>query len=171
MISLFNQLSAKGTKIVDCRLISHSTTECKPYSTKFLRTKEILDYEKSTKLIIVKNLPLPIAKTSKIEVVSVEDMIDRYVKIHDPIRFSTYYTHEDLQVIARINQKNLQAKKYPRYSVKRGDSLSTIAKRYNISSDNILEWNNIKNISLLKPSQQIIIPINKSNFISLTKKY
>jgi len=166
------QLSAKSNKIVDCRLISPSTTECKPYSTKFLRTKESIDYDKGSKLIIVKNLPSPVErKRSKIRVISVEDMIQRYVKVYDPIRFSTHYTDEELKVIARINQKEAQAKAYPIYRIKKGDTLSRVAKRYNITTEHILEWNSIDNISKIKLNQNIIIPIDKKEFKRLTAVY
>ena len=170
LISSLSQLSARSHKIVDCRFISPSTTECKPYSTKFLRTKEVVDYEKSTKLIISKTLPTPITKR-KIKIVSAEDMIEEYVKVYDPIRFSTKYTNEELEVIARIHQKEARAKEYPLYKVKKGDSIYKIAKIYGITADDILEWNSIKNISLLKLNQQIIIPIDKNKFASLAKKY
>ena len=171
LISSFSQLSAKSNKIVDCRLITPSTTECKPYSTKFLRTKKIIDYDKNSKLIIVKNLPLPTPKKRKMEVISVEDMIEKYVRIHDPIRFSSQYTNEELKIIERIHQKELKAKEYPLYKVKKGDSIYKISKIYRITVNDILEWNNIKDISLLKKNQQIIIPIDKKSFKSLTKKY
>jgi 3D (Asp-Asp-Asp) domain-containing protein len=170
-LTLINQLSAKSNKIVDCRLISPSTTECKPYSTKFIITKKIKQFDSNNRLIISKNLPSPSSKKIKIKVVSVEDMIEKYVKVYDPIRFSTHYTSEELKVIARIHQKEDRAKSFPKYRVKKGDSLFVIAKRYNMDTDKILEWNDIEDISKLKLNQEIIIPIEKQKFSKLTKVY
>jgi len=171
LISSLNQLSAKSNKIVDCRLITPSTTECKPYSTKLLRTKKIIDYNKSSKLITVKNIPLVNSEEKKIEIISVEDMIEKYVTIHNPIRYSSQYTNEELKIIERIHQKNFQAKKYPIYKVKKGDSIYKISKIYGMTKDDILKWNNLKDISMLQRGQDIIIPIDKNRFKSLTRKY
>ena len=171
LISLINQLSAKGNKIVDCRLISPSTTECKPYSTKFIITKKIVKYDSNVKLIISKTPPTPTSKDIKIKVVSVEDMIEKYVKVYDTIRFSTHYTPEELKIIARIHQREDRAKSFPEYRVKRGDTLFMIAKRYKLSTEKILEWNDIENISKLKLNQKIIIPIKKNRFSKLTEYY
>jgi 3D (Asp-Asp-Asp) domain-containing protein len=103
--------------------------------------------------------------------VSVEDMIEKYVKVYDSIRFSTHYTQEELKSIARIHQREDRAKSFPKYRVKRGDTLFMIAKRYKLSTEKILEWNDIENISRLKLNQKIIIPIKQNRFSKLTEDY
>jgi len=154
-LTLINQLSAKSNKIVDCRLISPSTTECKPYSTKFILTKDKIAPKEEI----------------NIKVISVDDMVEKYVKIYDPIRNSTHYTVEELKIIARIHQREDRAKNFPRYRVKKGDNLFVIAKRYKIDTEKILEWNEIENISKLKLNQEIIIPLEQNRFSKLTKAH
>lgn len=44
-----------------------------------------------------------------------------------------------------------------RYAIKRGDSLSSVAKRYNVTSQDIMEWNNIDYVDYIKVGQILII--------------
>jgi LysM repeat protein len=71
--------------IVDCRVITGSISKCNPYSLKFVKAKEI-EYEKDRhKLIVEKTLPVPPKKSLK--VISTEEMIEKYVKIEEPVRY------------------------------------------------------------------------------------
>lgn len=56
------------------------------------------------------------------------------------------------------------------YSVMPGDSLYKIAKDYNTTIENILKFNNIANINLIYPGQQIIIPMSPPEAIIHTVK-
>ncbi len=70
---------------VDCKSATGVVTVCNPYSFKFLRAKSV-KYEKSKqKLIVEKTLPVPAKK--RVKVISVLDMVDKYVKIEEPIRY------------------------------------------------------------------------------------
>ncbi len=71
--------------IVDCRVVTGGITECNPYSHKFIKAKEIKYKKDRQKLIVAKTLPVP-PKTS-IKVISVEDMIEKYLKINESVRF------------------------------------------------------------------------------------
>lgn len=82
---LLENSAAKAKVIVDCRVATGGITECNPYSQKFVKAKEIKYKKDRQKLIVVKTLPVP-PKTS-IKVISVEDMIEKYVKIQEPVRF------------------------------------------------------------------------------------
>ena len=77
-------LSAKH--LVDCRVITGGTTECNPYSTRLLRAKEVSYDINKQKLIVTKTLPVP-AKKPKMRVVSVADMIEKYVHVDEPMRY------------------------------------------------------------------------------------
>ena len=60
------------------------------------------------------------------------------------------------------------------YIVKRGDTLSKIAKNYGTTVESIAKLNNIKNINLIYTGQRLIIPVDKntqSNYITYTVKY
>ncbi len=70
---------------VECRAVTGTLSKCTPYSEKFIKAKEI-EYDKDRhKLIVEKTLPVPPKKSLK--VISVEDMIEKYVKIEEPVRY------------------------------------------------------------------------------------
>ncbi|MEA3491837.1 MAG: LysM peptidoglycan-binding domain-containing protein [Campylobacterota bacterium] len=84
--------NAENKKLVDCRLITSKTTECKPYPSKFMYTAKLslerdFDDRGSDRLIISKRLP-PLPKPKLLKVVSVEDMIENHYKVLDSVRFS-----------------------------------------------------------------------------------
>ncbi len=54
------------------------------------------------------------------------------------------------------------------YTVKKGDSLSKIASRFNVSMENILNENNLKS-HVLRANQKVIIPINNRNGARIAK--
>ena len=78
--------TATAKSIIDCRVVIGGITECNPYGTKFLKAKEIVYEVDRQKLIREKILPVP-EKKSFVKVVSVEDMIERYVKVQECVRF------------------------------------------------------------------------------------
>ncbi len=75
---------AKGA--VECNIVTSGTKECNPYSLRFVKTKEVKYDLNRKKLIVTKTLPVP-KKKSSVQVVSVEDMIEKYVKVEDSMRF------------------------------------------------------------------------------------
>ncbi len=173
---------AKSQKMVDCRLISHTTTECKPYSTKFIMTKAIATYNTSPKLIIQKQAPLPIE--SSITVVSVEDMIEKHIEVLEPIRYIADKKREIViegnlseiipTVIALPSKEEIKqekAKKYPKYKVQKGDSLHHIAKRFNMNIKKLLAWNTLEDKSKIKYGQEITIPVMPQKFKLLNYRY
>ncbi len=80
---LFESLLAKSQ--VDCKVVTGTVTQCNPYSFKFLKAKQVKYDKDRQKLIIDKTLPLP--PKPKTRVISVVDMIEKYVKIEEPIRY------------------------------------------------------------------------------------
>ena len=173
---------AKSQKMVDCRLISHTTTECKPYSTKFIMTKAITTYDTSPKLIIQRQLPLPVE--SSITVVSVEDMIEKNIEVLEPIRYIAEKPRERViegnlskiipTVMALPSKEELRkqkAKKYPKYKVQKGDSLHYIAKRFDMDIKKLLLWNTLEDKSKIILGQEIIIPVMPQKFKLLNYKH
>ncbi|HIP28911.1 MAG TPA: hypothetical protein EYG82_07035, partial [Sulfurovum sp.] len=71
--------------IVDCRAIIGGTKECNPYGKKLLRATEINYARDKKKLIISKTMPVP--EKFKFKIISVEDLIERYIKVEDSLRF------------------------------------------------------------------------------------
>ena len=82
----FILLEVANAKAVECKLITGGTRECNPYSSRFVKAKEVKYDLDRKKLIMTKTLPVP-EKQSSVQVVSVEDMIERYVKVEDSMRF------------------------------------------------------------------------------------
>ena len=50
------------------------------------------------------------------------------------------------------------------YTIKSGDNLSSIAKKYGVSLDQIKSWNNISNVNVIQVGQKITIYTNSSSF-------
>ena len=78
-------VSASAKNKIDCRVVTSQITECNPYSSKLLIAKEIEYRKDERKLIVVKTLPVP--KKTSVKVISVIDMLEKYVKIEAPIRY------------------------------------------------------------------------------------
>ena len=70
---------------VDCKAVTGTVTQCNPYSFKFLKAKKVTYGKNRQKLIVDKTLPLP--PKPKTRVISVVDMIEKYVEIDEPIRY------------------------------------------------------------------------------------
>jgi LysM repeat protein len=86
---------------VDCRVVTGGTSQCNQYTLKLIRAKEIGYASDTKKLIISKTLPVP--KKIKIKVISVADMIEKYVKVEDSLRFkSTYKKPLNVKVIKKL---------------------------------------------------------------------
>ena len=78
---------ANAKDIVDCRVVTGGTTECNPFGSKLLHAKEVHYDADRKKLIISKTLPV----LKKIKIISVPDILEKYVKIEDSLRFKRIY--------------------------------------------------------------------------------
>jgi len=72
--------------------------------------------------------------------------------------------------IVKIPQDNLSAADYALHIVKKGETLWTIARQYNLTMDSILTTNNITNPELIYIGQQIKIPSYKNVTATPEKK-
>ncbi len=199
-------------KVVDCRIVTGGTTECNPYSSRFVKAKEVKYDLDRKKLIVVKTLPVPKEKAS-IKVVSVADMIERYVKVEDSMRFKgseksplardaidekhkiqarkqKIYTRiekirlerkkllekmqkfkeekekkrlDALKLAEEEKKKVLEKKRREEgiYVVEEGDSLSTIAAKFNMKTNVLRELNNMKKSSMLRIGKKLTIPYSQ----------
>ncbi len=77
---------ATAKAVVECNIVTGGTRECNPYSSRFVKAKEVKYDLDRKKLIVTKTLPIP-EKKSSVKVISVEDMIEKYVKVEDSMRF------------------------------------------------------------------------------------
>jgi len=90
---LFTALCAKDKKIVECRLLTSSITECNPYPSRFVYTENLAYGMHKHKLIISKTLP-KLKKPKIVKVISVEDMIERNLKVLEPVRYRNRHLSE-----------------------------------------------------------------------------
>lgn len=176
--------------VIDCRVVTGIITECNPYGAKFLKAKKIVYDVGTQKLIRVKTLPVPPQKRS-MRVISVADMIEKYVKIEEPIRFKgseptpvtiTVITEplvaekieekiEEIQVCevpASIEQEILERTPAEKpqvsegtYIVVRGDALSRIAKKFGLKTKVLANYNNLKNKLTLRVGQKLKLPFDQ----------
>jgi membrane-bound lytic murein transglycosylase D len=70
-----------------------------------------------------------------------------------PVRQTVDFSHEGRTTHASAKKGNYS--KY--YTVKKGDTLDALAKRFNVSTKLLTTWNNLKNKVALKPGRRIII--------------
>ena len=74
-------------------------------------------------------------------------------KLLVPVRQTVDFGHEGRAAHAPVKKGTFA--KY--YTVKKGDTLAAVAKRFNVSARLLSTWNNLKNKVALKPGRRIII--------------
>lgn len=164
--------------IVDCRVIVGGTTVCNPYGSKLIKAKEIRYDRDKKKLIISKTMPSP--EKFQMKIISVEDLIERYIKIEDPLRFKLLSEEvlkaSDIKVKKKVlvKEKYLRKKeekkkqkveriiiRYGKYTVSKGDRFNTIAKKFTMTKKELLRVNLIDQKSPLKIGQKLRIPLEQ----------
>jgi len=106
-IVVLTYASAGEKRLVDCRLITPKTTECKPYPSKFMYTEKLTYDDSEHKLIISKTLPTG-PKPKLIKVINVEDMIEKHLEVLDPVRFSGSQPSPFRESVAEIEQERVK---------------------------------------------------------------
>ncbi|PTB83612.1 hypothetical protein C9926_02020 [Sulfurovum lithotrophicum] len=148
-------------------------TECNPYGEKLHHVKEVVYDIDRQKLIIEKTLPTP-KKKSFLKVISVQEMIEKYVKIDKPVRF-TGSDSESVSitvVVEPLDVKKVESikeeistipeeKTFGTYIVVKGDALSKIAKKLGLKTKKLMTLNKLKNSSTLRIGQKLKIPLEQ----------
>ena len=190
LLSCFLLETVAAKAVIDCRVVTGVITECNPYGAKFLKAKEIVYDIDSQKLIRVKTLPVPEKKYS-MRVISVADMIEKYVKIYEPMRFKgsektpvTITVIQEPLVVENIEEKieEIQVCEVPpsieqevlertladkpqtsegQYIVVRGDGLIRIAKKFGLKTKVLANYNNLKTKSTLRIGQKLKLPFDQ----------
>ncbi|PHS31085.1 MAG: hypothetical protein COA92_08810 [Sulfurovum sp.] len=163
---LFEFAYAKG--IADCRVIVGGTTECNPYGSKLIWAKEVKYDKDSKKLIISKTLPVP--EKPKVKIISVAELIERYVKVENPLRFAL--PPEDTSVkktaVSDVFDKNVTVTEgnvtkqkilLSNYTVVSGDVLSKIANKFYLKTRELMHFNHLDKKSKLKIGKILKIPL------------
>lgn len=150
--------SSYALSIVDCRVVTKSKELCNPYTAQLIYVKEIAYDIDRKKLIMQKSLPLP--KVSRVKVISVSEMIDDYIDIQDSVRFEGT---EDISIedIEDSNQTQAKKPKYGKYSIVSGDTLSTIASRFDMKTKELKRFNSISGNMPLRIGQELKLPFKQ----------
>ena len=152
---IFSATLASAKPTVDCRVLTGDMTQCNPYGQKLHYIKKVVYDVDRLKLIIDKTLPMPEKK--RVKVISVQDMLVQYEKVEAPMRFKKADA-EPQKVIADTNTSLKNKKIKPIiYEVVRGDSLSKIAKKFNLEPRVLAQMNDIRFQSTLRVGQKLTI--------------
>jgi len=190
--------------VVDCRVITGGTTmECNPYSVRLIRAKEVVYDKNKQKLIVTKTLPLP-GKKPKMKIITVADMIEKYVKVEDSMRYRSsydmafektiegsprltkqqreeqkrkevveriealkqYLEYKRLEKVRLAEQKQKEAEEERQkhqgyYTISRGDTLSTIAAKYGIKTKDLVALNQIEESGNIRIGKKLLIPFSQ----------
>jgi len=177
--------TAVAKPVIDCRVAIGDITECNPYGSKLLQSKEVVYDLDRKKLIRVKTLPVPEEKRF-MRVVSVQEMVDKYVTIEDSKRFKgseispikTALEKEPLDekikkvevcevdsvIKKEILEKTPSEKPqiiYGHYKVVRGDALSKIAKKFGFKTKELAKMNGLKTKATLRVGQKLKLPFEQ----------
>lgn len=91
--------------------------------------------------------------------------VQEIAQINEIQNVNLIYPGQVLRIVTNtsINGRETNSTGKTYYTIKRGDTLSRIARKYAISVQNIVEWNNILNPNLIYPGQTLILYENNSN--------
>jgi len=178
LLALITVSSIKAQALIDCRVVTGGISECNPYGKRLHHVKKVSYELDSQKLIIVKNLPVP--KKAFVKVISVEDMIEKYVHIEAPIRF-VGSDSDTLQVEVlnktvekKIDITGLSPKipalpievedepNYGKYCVASGDVLSKLAKKFGFSVKDLAQMNDMTPKSILRIGKKLKLPLEQA---------
>ena len=166
---------ASARSFMDCRVVTGNVTECNPYGARLHKVKKVNYDLDRQKLIIDKTLPVP--KNTYVKVISVADMIEKYVKVEDSMRFKgSKLTPVTVTVVKDIVKKEL-IKLPPKillpekaitleitegvYVVLSGDVLSKIAKKFGLKTKKLAQINGLKTKSTLHVGQKLKLPFDQ----------
>ncbi len=175
----FGTVTAKP--MIDCRVGTGDITECNPYGKRFHIAQEI-SYDNDRKsLIIVKTLPTP--QKHIVKVISVEEMIGKYIHYEESIRFKgteptplkITVVEEPIEPMLIEEKKVLIEKKIAEIHVKKksptvqgtyrivsGDSFSRIAKKFGLETTEIAKFNGLNQNSTLRIGQKLKLPFDQT---------
>jgi len=183
--------TASAKAVIDCRVVTGGVTECYPYGAKLLKAKEIVYDHDRQKLIRVKTLLAP-EKKSFMRVISVADMIEKYVKVEDSLRFKgsektpLKVTVVEKPLVAEVIEEKIEEiqvcevtpgiaqdvlkdsdPKYGEYIVVKGDVLSRVAKKFGLKTKELATLNDFKSKSTLCVGRKLKLPFEQKMINSI----
>jgi len=183
LLGFFIEVAA-ARSFMDCRVVTGGVTQCNPYGARLHRAKKVNYDVDRQKLIIEKTLPLP--RKTYVKVISVADMIEKYVKVEDSMRFKgSKPTPVTVTVVKEIVKKEL-IQLPPKivippkliipetpeivegtYVVVSGDVLSKLAKKFGLKTKKLAESNGLKTKSTLRVGQKLKLPFDQETINAL----
>ena len=163
------------TNMVDCSVIVGGNRICNPYASQLINVNNV-QYEKDTKKLII-NKTLVVPQKPSIKVITVEDIIEKYVKVEDSLRFKSPL-HRDLDT--KIRKKNLSSipkkhkkivqpskkititkvvRHYGKYEVSTHDTFNSIATKFYTTTKELFRINIIDKKRRLKKGDKVRIPL------------
>ncbi len=172
--------TAVAKPMIDCRVVTGDIVECNPYGKRFHIAQEITYDNDKKELIIVKTLPTP--KKHSMKIISVEDMIEKYIHFEESVRFKgteetplkvtvveepveTVLIEEKKVLIEQKIEEIKRAKTSPivhgTYKVVAGDALSRIANKFGLTTKEIARFNGLKQSTTLRIGQKLKLPFDQ----------
>ena len=159
--------------MIDCRVGTGEILECNPYGKRFHIAHEIsYDHDKKT-LIVVKTLPAPEKHT--VEIISVQEMMDRYIHFDETlVTYDEKSKPEKLAAVKESKKPALMKKsvqtpikkkptmRYGTYTIVAGDSLSRIAYKFGLSTNELVSYNDLNKESTLRIGQKLKLPYDQT---------
>jgi len=149
--------------------------QCNPYSTHFIIAKDITYQSDRQTLIVKKTLPLPPKEVT--EPLSVEELIEKYVEVEEPIRYQTieeryiplhpeegnnsFIIHQTPLVPSlplASSDANNTSNTYGLYTIQKGDTLSTIAQKFQLTTEQLRRLNGLKRDAIIHVGKSLKIP-------------
>jgi 3D (Asp-Asp-Asp) domain-containing protein len=179
--------STFAQSIVDCRVVASTAPACNPYGEKLLHAKEIVSVHDTLKLIRTKTLPVPPKPT--LQVISVEDMIEKHLSVQDSLRYrGTKVSKDAIRAVETLDSQKALEKKIEKleedivaleeklqevapipskrvsgiYKVQEGDTLSAIAKRFALTAQDLAQLNELKGKAVIAAGQKLRLPVDQA---------
>jgi len=169
--ALITLSSLEAQTFIDCRVVTGGISECNPYGKRLHHVTKVQNEKEKEKLIIVKNLPAP--KKHAVKVISVEDMIEKYIHIDESVRFKGSDSDTlQVEVIHNAVDKAIDIGKservevevtpeYGTYCVASGDVLSRLANKFGMSVKELAKMNDLTSKSTLSIGKKLKLPLKQ----------
>ena len=93
--------------------------------------------------------------------------VSEIARLNSIANVNLIYPGQVLQIVTNSNEQtnssDITNANIAYYTIKRGDTLWAISRKYSVSIQNIVNWNNIKNPNLIYPGNTLIIYTNSVN--------
>ncbi|MBD3790215.1 MAG: LysM peptidoglycan-binding domain-containing protein [Campylobacterales bacterium] len=118
---------------------------------------------------MTKTLPVP-SEQMHTKVIPIEEMIEKYVRIEEPLRFKGTLISEEINATLIQKDETKQEKfelKYGEYTIVEGDTLNNIADKFELTSKDISSLNQFTDRNVIQVGQKIRLPFSQTMIDSI----